>query len=948
MTVVAQSNSMLTMKNLISARSFGPLLGLSLLFAPQLRADKPYTIGGKSALTFKLEEQAWLSALTPDEAGLEGGLRIYRHGREEPLALRFLRSEKSGEQTIAYYQASEEVSLKLTIAQFSEGYLQAQLEISNHGKESLLLEPELSSAFPKTGYRWFDGFSEHQKALHREEISGTLPFAAIYGEKRGIALGLNPGDLVSHFKSEVKERDAKAYLSFSSRMVIQPGETEARRFVIFAFQPDYGYRNAIGDYQRFFASRFQAHPEIHPEINGPLIGGLLWRTQNDRYLGKNPQYNGKITDVIRWMGGGWEWCYAGFGYRPGDWLCTEEQTGEWMLPTKNGPVAFKDHFKKTAKEYLQQHLDAYERIRPYGTASLMYIIPNYCEEELAKERYGDSIYYDEQNQPRSAGPPWVVQHDRSLQMYPYGNSFGDYTLEAIKTLVERSDIDGFAFDCIDRARYPYRGPGVERSPGRAYDDQGRIFVNSEIAHAKFGEAVHALSRDGHTMALTGNFRGDTGSYLAANVLDAALIEHEPWDERPLALNTRYLLGRKSITYLRGYGRIPEISVRKDEQLVEMVDTLASYSVLQSLRLGIYPNFRYVIGAPKLIYYMPIFNTLFRKYQWNPVPAATGPRQLWITRYGYDNNGVLYVGNPSAQAVKGDVHTASSYFRAASTAWVDFEGRLKLVNRVGNEKTSVPIDLPRGEALLLQAGLYSAKEYSGDISSERSLIKGKGYIDQWTFSSSAEHPWFLIPPPGHLIAEIRINGKEVGASTKGGKVEIAVGKGTQVVEVHYHADLQLGNPELLVKAPFLKDGKEVNFAIQIPSDTSGYQQQVRKIGSFFSNFVHGMAKPELRFDVSGIIKGEALPEEGMLIILEESSVPPGQPRVSIEGRTVTIRGNDVGQISEGVDLLLNTLHEQYPYYGYLQVSDKSIPADHRVLEPSLFQENTSHSYLPWKR
>ncbi len=936
------------MKKPIKNRLLGSLLGLSLLLTANLHAESSFPIGEDTHLFAKPEQPIWQTSFGKESPLLESSLVFHTYGNEKPLALKLLRSEKAEHREVSYYQASGPTGITVSMSREKEGYLQVQVEVSHQGKEALLLEPELTTRFLKDGYQWFDGFAEHQQANQREDICGSLPFAAIYNREHGLALGLSPNDLVSHFKSKVSEKDGQPQLSFSSRMVIEPGKTETRRFVFFSFRPDYGYLNAIGEYQHFFADTFQAQPDIHPETDGPLIGGLLWRTQNARYLGKNPQINTKVTDVVRWMGGGWEWCYAGFGYRPGDWLCTEEQTGHWMMPTKSEPVAFTEHFKMSAADFLKQHFDAYQRIKAFGAASMMYIIPNYCEEQLAMERYADSIYRDQQNQTRSAGPPWVVQHDRSLQMYPYGNSFGDYTLEAIKTIVERNEIDGFAFDCIDRARYPYRGPGLERSPGKAYDDDGQVYVNSEIAHAKFGEAVHALKRNGRTMALTGNIRGDTGSYLAATVLDAALIEHSPWDERPLALNVRYLLGRKSITYLRGFGRLPQVTERKEGDLVEMLDTLTSFTVLQSLRLGIYPNFRYVIGNPKLIYYMSVFNTLFRDYQWNPVPAATVPERLWVTRYGYGTQGVLYVGNSTSDASKGDVKTASSYFKAASMAWVDFEGRLPVTNRVNGTETSFPINLPRGEALLLQAGLYSDQPFEGEITSRRTRLAGKGHRDTWTLSATAAHPWFVTQVPGHTVTTIKLNGQPLDFEVSQNQCRLTLAPGKNVLEVDYQQEIQLSGPERLVNTPFLTEDKAAHFSIQIPADTPGYQHQAKKLISFFSNYLLGMAGPEQLLSIPVVVKGNPAPTEGVVVILDEANVRPGEPNITLEGATVTVKGNDPNEVAKGVDLLLNTLQERYPYYGYLQVGDKAIPADHRALEPTLFQQNTSHSHLPWKQ
>ncbi|HWL51244.1 MAG TPA: hypothetical protein VNQ90_02330 [Chthoniobacteraceae bacterium] len=910
---------------------FSPLLGLGLLLSP-------LTAGAETIPP----QQAWQHLFEADLPG--GGLLFHTYGETEPLVLEHLGTEENG---VSRYRSRSGAEITLRTSRAAEGYGQVEVSVTQNGKEPLLLEPELVCRFPRGDQHWFDGFAEQSQPQGRDEICGTLPFVALYDGKHGTALGLNPNDLASDFRSRLSEEEGSYRLSFSSRMVIAPGKTETRRFILFSFTPDYGYLNAIGEYQRFFPAVFEATPGIHPETHGPLLGGLAWRTQNDRYLGKDPKYNQKISDVIRWMGGGWEWCYAGFGYRPGDWLCTEEETGNWQMPEKGKRIAFTERFNMTAAEYLRQHQEAFERIEPFGIASMMYIIPNYCEEELARERYPDSIYYDDQNKPRSAGPPWVVQHDRSLQMYPYGNSFGDYTLEAIKTIVTRSDIAGFAFDCIDRARYPYHGPGVERSPGQAYDDKGRIFVNSEIAHAKFGEAVHDLHRDGLTMALTGNFRGDTGSYLAARVLDAILIEHSPWDERPLAQNVRYLMGRKSITWLRGFERLPQITERKGEALVEMMDTLTSYTILQGLRLGIYPNFRYVTGNPRLIHYMQVFNDLFRHYQWNPVPGATAPGELWLTRYGYGADGVLAVGNPTAAAVKGELQPASRYFGAATTAWIDYEGRQSLTNRMTGADPTIGFELPRGKALLLAAGLSSQTPFRGEITAQRTRQPDRSHTDRWSFTSPARQAWSVRDVPGYRVGEITLNGKPLEAEVAGSEHRFQVGEGEQVVTVRYLPEIALPDTGALANLPFLNEKKEAGFAVEIPADTAIYRHQAQKLVSFFSNYVLGMADPDKVLPVPVVVRGEAPPEAAVQVVLREN---PGAKRteITVNGSTVTVTGSSPNHLAKGLNALLDVLQDVYPHYGLLQVHEKSSPADHRALEPSLFQQNTDQTYLPWKQ
>jgi hypothetical protein len=201
------------------------------------------------------------------------------------------------------------------------------------------------------------------------------------------------------------------------------------------------------------------------QVRGPG-GDIIWRTHNRRYI-KDAERNIKVAEVNRRAGGSrWEWCYAGFGHRPGDWLSTNEHTGNWVM-TADGGKLFSEKKRVDGEGRMQQHNETYDlMVNTYDAAPMMYIIPSYAEVELAEELYPDSIFRDDKDRPRTIRP-WVVREADWHMMYSYGNSFGDYTHSAIEKIVERSDIAGFAFDCINRALHNYFGPGVERSPGRA-------------------------------------------------------------------------------------------------------------------------------------------------------------------------------------------------------------------------------------------------------------------------------------------------------------------------------------------------------------------------------------------------------------------------------------------------------------------------------------------------
>lgn len=921
---------------------------LPLQANPQAVHDRPGIVlnaaADKAELTF--QQQA-------------GQFRMTNGKTDLPVTLKLLEEKKLGNHRTLRYTISEIPSarLELTLEAQQEGYFALDVKVVQEGDEQLWLEPSLHFTMPTGPFKWFDGFAEHSKANARDAYVGTLPLAAYYSEGKGWAVGLDPHHYVSHFRSKVTGTEGEGNgFEYASRMVVDPKGSETRRFVLFGFEPDFGYRNAVAAYQRFFADRFSMTQGVNPNLAGPTSGTLSWRMKNAYYPhAEKSHFMPQFNDLFRMMGNTWTWCYAGFGFRPGDWLCTEELTGDWMVPLnkeqpdKKSPARV--FLKRSATEHLQLHLAAYNRLKDAGQAPLMYIIPTYCEEELAREKFADSIYYDKNGKTRSSGPPWVVRFDRSLTMYPYGNSFGEYTLNAIRTIVERSNISGFAFDCIDRGGYLYTGPGTEKSPGRAYDRELGVYVNCETANILFGDAVHALKRGNEVMALAGNFRGSSGGYLSAMAMDAAILEHSPWDDRPLPATARLLMGRKSITYQHGYARLPEVKRLDKDKIVSMVQTLADYTVLKALNYGIYPSIHSVIGSPQMAYYYPVFNDLFRHYGWEPVPAArTQEEKLWLARYGSAEGGVIFVGNSTPRKIGTPLEISSKYFSGGSTAFVDYEGLFPVANRISGEKTAIDLKLKRGTGQLFAAALHWKTPVNLEVTGTRIRSVGEAVVDRLEFNLEKAEKVALsaLQLPEHLVAEITVGGKTVPFERKNGLVtfEAPLVKGKNEVVIRQTPLVGLSTPkEALSKLELLTSEGKPAFGIRLQQETPELRRVAERFGPFFTPIESGATVPAVN------ITADANQPSGDLTItlgIQETAPNHAEGEIALEGNTLRITGRDLEALNKAVSLLFQILKERYPNYGYLTISDGPIQTYANTLKPGLFQEKTGTPYLFWNR
>lgn len=856
-------------------------------------------------------------------------------------------------------------------AMSERGYEEIVVRISNKTDQELWLEPGISINVPGSDFEWFDGYQSRKIFSRRETLVGTLPFVSYQHGNEGVALGIDPRQLVSHFRGSLKKQaDDQGGLEFSSRLVLPPKGEEIRRFVMFSYQPDFGYLNAVQEYWKFFPETYKAHTGVCPGVKGTVLGNIVWMNQHFQYHdGPKGKYNDKVSEVVRWVGGGWEWCYAGYGARPGDWLCTEETTFDWKVNPKDPKspdktTALRDVLGRSAKEHLEGLLGNYRRLEALGVASLMYIIPSYCESELAEKKYSDSIYYDPQGKPRTSGPPWVGPYDRSYQMYCYGNRFGDYTTDAIKIIAERTPgLRGFSFDCIDRANFNYTGPGLERSPGKAYDQKLGGYVNTEIAHAKFGEAVHQLEKDGYRLALTGNFRASGGSYLSAQAMDAAVIEHTPWDERPLPNVIRLNVGTKSVSFLHGYERVPDIEKLSAEELIKTARTLQDFTILQSLRYGIYPSWKSTLGSPKMIYYFGIFNDLYRKYGWQPAPGAKGDGDLWISRYGDAPGSILSVGNATEREISSSLEILPTYFGGKSVAFVDYEGGEPVETKLAQGRQRIETKLAPGSALLLASAVAWQEAFDGSVVGRREQIVGKRVTDYIDIVPQAEDGCkikaFWPGRPGYEISAVRFDSNDLPfqKDASGVSFEHPLRKGSLAIE--YRPTVGTSKAEALSKIEFLNKEKHPTFQIVLLNDTLATRLEATRINSFFNAYTHGLDNVDGVSNAQVYSKAEEPATDRMTIYIgvgearvnspfkdEKSAFTKGE--IAMQKDAIGLFGEDDKHLADAGDLFLKILAKAYPHYGRFHISSKSIPGGAGVFSPSLFQKVTGMDYLPWEK
>lgn len=853
----------------------------------------------------------------------------------------------------------EGVSATLAATERPEGYTALTLTVINEGADELWLEAELELPFSAKAIRYYNGYEPQGKPGQREGISGGIPFASLYEEGgRGLAAGINPEQIRSYLANAADWSDGRGTLRYLTRMVVPAGEQEVVEWVIFAYRAKYGHLDAIHCYQQFFPSRFRAAPDVDPNVLGHAYGQAFWRSFHEGYT-PIENFTPNRGEFFRRLGHGWDWAYGAFGGRPGDWLSTEELTSNWKMRHHPEQATYQEWRGQTATERLKQHNEALVRAEPFGLSALLYLIPTYCEEDLAYSHYSDSIYYDENGNPRPAGPPWVFSYDRSLQMYCYGNSFGDYTFSVLPTILGREGVSGIAFDCMDRSRYNYFGPGVERSPGTAYEPGRGRYANMDTAAALFTRRVHEIVKDGVRMSVAGNVRAYSSSYLVCGEIDAAIIERPPWDQNPRPDLLRLMLGQKPITFWHGYQKLPNLP-ENPEELIKLASNLSDYALHRSFELGIYLNYKTLSGFPKLMYYNRYTREFFGDLGWQTIPAIQPDRkELLRSRFGEGVGAAFFLGNTTPADIETTVTMDVDYVGADAYLVGDAEGTVSIPNQL-DENRYGPLTVVSREPRLLR--IYASLPRG---------VAGKGHVDaqiipgersqlklEFTVKRSGSVPMEFFIPPGYEAGALRANGQPVkwtAAEDNTVLAEVDLKEGINHITLEWLPETELLNREAIVEFPFVTESGEAGFAV-CAADASIGQRAVERLSWFFGAALNGIepGKPSLR--IGQVKAGQAGKGSPVLYIGDPDflkkqglSVPEAvlgsRNGIYRDGNALVVVLNQ--NVDDALDQLLGLLEPSYPIYGYVSMSKEVVPWT-AVFMPTYFTEKTGMAYLPWKK
>jgi hypothetical protein len=188
-------------------------------------------------------------------------------------------------------------------------HLSLILTFDNRGEEQRWLEAGVNLDLAMgADWEFWDGLNTVSGApalAHmRDTLPGVFPAAAVYTPQAGVALGIEPMQLLSYLRSSVTSDDGRhARFEYATRIVVDPGTSEQVEFVVTAFEGNYGHFGVLQRYVDAFPDAFSSRPGADPRVSLTGAQYRAWSVNN--------------PEMCRRSYSGWEWAYAPFR-RTGD------------------------------------------------------------------------------------------------------------------------------------------------------------------------------------------------------------------------------------------------------------------------------------------------------------------------------------------------------------------------------------------------------------------------------------------------------------------------------------------------------------------------------------------------------------------------------------------------------------------------------------------------------
>ncbi|MCM8806905.1 MAG: hypothetical protein NC926_02960 [Candidatus Omnitrophica bacterium] len=755
---------------------------------------------------------------------------------------------------------------------------------------------EIGINLPLIEGRWkfFDGRYEHleiKNEIKRDDINSTFPLSCVYDENSGVAIGITPEQLISYLCSKF---DKNKNFQYSTRLYLKSRDKEKIRFLIFACESDFGWRNFIQKYYDTFSEFFIHNKEIDPKIvEGVDTAGFPFGYY---YSGMSPEILRRIRATTCWCYGPWK--------REGDWYCRDEY---WDYKPANEEVAKKSiQWQKTAEEYRKYREERFKLVKEYDVGGCFYIW-NGCESSLADEKFPESKITDK--------PSFMsYYYETAYWMFPYGGKFGEFFEDGLKRIFKEIDgVTGIAYDSSGgMGNRKYYGKLIEiLDLPKAWDEKG-IYILEGVGIAKNFDFIHSLrTKDGkYKVGIWINPGGEHPiPYMIVFRSDRGMIEWRwinTYDKniKELLDIYRLLMGKKVLSMhstLRGDKFAERINWRdfKKEEILDTYRGLWKHMIIGCLYWGILPYPDLIRGIPEMFEILPLLIEI-KDTGWEPLTGCKGPENLLISRFGKKVKYFTF-SNSTKDRINGKVEILGKYFEGFSPILTNWFGKEYIFDI--NKNTIFDIEILPREFLVFK----SICGYKGDgIRVKTKEIKRADSIElilELLDVKGRNHKFILYQPDGYELNEIKINEKKINLRDLNYGIKPKV---NDIVKIKFVSEVIKSREEEILNFPYDKS------VIFVERGLKNFAERIVEYFRFWYKYGSEYRK-ELIIPVKNI-EDEKIENEYKIIIKEDKI-----PEIRIEGNSLIIKGTNE-ELKETIKKLLYLLDKKYVYYGKFHVAD----------------------------
>ena len=811
--------------------------------------------------------------------------------------------------------------------------------IRNTSNRQLLLEPGIKLLVPRKNgdFYWpgFDVFDAGNTPLRRNGFKGRtskhvagglcqpFPTSALISDSRAYILGGRMYELTSYTASEyLPEKENRAALQFSQRIVLEPGEELTLSFFCGSVPRRFDREQNV----------VEAFYEAMPADFRPFVG-----KDNPYIRGIHSQYtawaNRPDYEAERRRYASLDWAYAPFK-RDGDCYGRPDL---WEYTPLYRPFAVTfcqysvgenfDYRVLTCEQFHAKRKSIFQRFgRKFGFS--FYICSAWCEKQLAESRYADSLA-DDPSVPLELAT-WCTGHDSERRVFPLGNSFGKALIQDIIDVSNELDMPGFAFDCGTPGVHHY-GPAAKNPElkGRSWDEKG-IFCDELCALNQIFDFIHNMKPD-DPLYVWKNGEGKADMRMIETDLFGPIFSS--W--MPL---TRYNAGqRPCVLHVKeGYlfaSTIPHWRTLARAQFIREWHKLGDHLLFSDFEYGMSNSIYGYGGNLQAQYSLPELLECINLGWRALIPVHTpelGDRMLYRARYGRMADTILFYGNPYETALPLTFVIENYGLGGGYQLFLPkMRDKADMNNQISGGDTTISYTLPSRKPVLFEAAfslsaLPAGNKLNAKVSTEKDIHR---MIYSAELANDSPFEAAITPRD---ICNFNVTLKLNGSIIESGKVVNIPAKAKITAE---YTSVYFVDPAAeIISFPFTDRRNHPAFAIVLPDDASEAEKAIADYVRDYFRFTNQHR----------ITAGKDLPSAAAGVPQMQIRIGRGGNNgISLNDNILTLTAENFRQAVQTYIALARIMDRRFPYYPPMAMHFKTTPAIARKF-------GIENLRLPWSR